>query len=220
MNHIQALVILSGGQDSTTCLFWALREYGVGNVCALGFDYGQRHVSELDFAKKICKTHDIPFTILTLPVLPELGTNALTSSDIQVDTNKPDDSPPNTLVEGRNILFLTYAAIFAKTRGIRTLVTGVSESDFSGYPDCRDVFIKANNVSLNLGMDFPFDVVTPLMWRNKAMVWQLAHELGVLDIICTQTLTCYNGIVGKGCGNCPACHLRNRGYDEFLASQR
>jgi 7-cyano-7-deazaguanine synthase len=215
---MKALVILSGGQDSTTCLFWALKQYGEGNVYAMGFDYNQRHVGELDFAKAICDEENVPFTVLTLPVIQELSNNSLTNPNMAVDTTKPDDAPPNTLVEGRNILFLTYAAIYAKSKDIRVLVTGVSESDFSGYPDCRDVFVKACNVSLNLGMDYPFVVETPLMWRTKAQVWQLASELGVLETIRTKTLTCYNGVVGDGCGNCPACDLRNKGYEEFLGS--
>jgi len=212
---MKALVILSGGQDSTTCLFWALKQYGAGNVSALGFDYNQRHKAELEFASDICKNAEVPFTVLSLPVISEITDSALTNAALNVDEEKPSDTPPNTLVEGRNILFLTYAAIFAKAKGIRALVTGVSESDFSGYPDCRDSFVKACNVSLNLGMDYPFVIETPLMWLDKAHVWQLADKLGVLEVIKNKTLTCYNGIVGDGCGNCPACHLRKKGYDEF-----
>ena len=214
---MKALVILSGGQDSTTCLFWALKKYGMGNVAALGFDYNQRHKTELAYAQAICKEQHIPFTILTLPLIAQITNNALTNTQLEVDTTKPADAPPNTYVEGRNILFLTYGAIYAKTNGMQAVVTGVSEADFSGYPDCRDTFIKACNVSLNLGMDYPFVLETPLMWRDKAQVWQLAHDLGCLDIIKNQTLTCYNGIVGEGCGNCPACELRHNGYKEYLA---
>lgn len=212
---MKALVILSGGQDSTTCLFWALDKYGPNNVQALGFDYGQRHKAELGFAKSICDEQNIPFSILSLPTIGQISDNALTNSSIIVDENKPAETPPNTLVEGRNILFLTYAAIFAKERSINALVTGVGEADFSGYPDCRDVFIKACNVSLNLGMDYPFVIETPLMWLTKKEIWLLSKKLGVLELIKTRTLTCYNGIVGAGCGNCPACHLRNKGYEEF-----
>ena len=217
---MKALVILSGGQDSTTCLFWALERYGVGNVYALGFDYNQRHNAELDFARSICTGANVPFTVLSLPVISEITDNALTNQSIAVDEHKPSDTPPNTLVEGRNILFLTYAAIFAKSKDIRVLVTGVSESDFSGYPDCRDAFVKACNVSLNLGMDYPFIVETPLMWLDKAHVWQLADKLGVLEIIKNKTLTCYNGIVGDGCGTCPACHLRKKGYEEYQTNKK
>jgi len=216
---MKALVILSGGQDSTTCLFWALERYGAGNVCAIGYDYNQRHKTELDFAKRICDANNVPFTVLQLPVIAELTNNALTNPAIAVDEQKPNETLPNTLVEGRNLLFLTYAAIYAKTRNIRVLVTGVSEADFSGYPDCRDIFIKSCNTTLNLGMDYPFIVETPLMWLTKAEVWKLSQTLGVLEIICTQTLTCYNGIVGDGCGNCPACHLRKKGYEEFICTK-
>ena len=216
---MKALVILSGGQDSTTCLFWAIKKYGADNVSAIGYDYNQRHSMELDFASDICNQHNVPFAVISLPVISELSNNALTNPNMIVDTDKPDNSPPNTLVEGRNLLFLTYAAIYAKTRDIRVLVTGVSESDFSGYPDCRDVFIKSCNVTLNMGMDYPFIIETPLMWLTKAGVWQLADELGVLDVIKNQTLTCYNGIVGDGCGNCPACHLRKKGYEEYLCTK-
>jgi len=216
---MKALVILSGGQDSTTCLFWAIKKYGAKNVSAIGYDYNQRHKSELGYAKRICDTNNIPFTTLQLPILSELTNNALTNPNLEVDVNKPENAPPNTLVEGRNILFLTYAAIYAKARDIRVLVTGVSESDFSGYPDCRDMFIKACNISLNLGMDYPFIIETPLMWLTKAKVWQLADDLGALEIIRTETLTCYNGIVGDGCKNCPACDLRHKGYEEFLCTK-
>jgi len=214
---MKALVILSGGQDSTTCLFWALQKYGTNNVCAIGFDYSQRHVSELDFAKQICDAQNVPFTVISLPIIAELTNNALTNSDMNVDDTKPENTHPNTLVEGRNLLFLTYAAVFAKERDIKILVTGVSESDFSGYPDCRDIFIKSCNVTLNMGMDYPFVIETPLMWRTKSQVWQLANKLGVLETIRTQTLTCYNGIPGDGCKACPACHLRQKGYNEFMS---
>ena len=213
---MKALVILSGGQDSVTCLFWALNKYGAGNVCAIGYDYNQRHKAELDYAKSICDAQNVPFAIFPLPVLHEISDNALTNSNIKVDTQKPENAPPNTLVEGRNMLFLTYAAIYAKERDIRVLVIGVSESDYSGYPDCRDIFIKACNITLNMGMDYPFIVETPLMWLTKAMVWQLSYELGVLELVKNQTLTCYNGIVGDGCETCPACYLRKKGYEEFL----
>jgi len=218
---MKALVILSGGQDSTTCLFWALKKYGVGNVCALGYDYNQRHKAELNCARSICDEQNVPFSIMSLPIFHKLSNNSLTNLNLSVDTEKPENAPPNTLVEGRNILFLTYAAIYAKARDIKILVAGMSESDFSGYPDCRDIFVKACNISLNLGMDFPFVVETPLMWLTKAKVWELAYKLDVLDIIRDKTLTCYNGVYGgQGCNGCPACLLRNKGYEEFLALQK
>jgi 7-cyano-7-deazaguanine synthase len=213
-----ALILLSGGQDSTTCLFWAVRRYGRKNVHAIGFDYGQRHVDELNYAKRVCDDFGIPFVVVPLPAVSALTENALTRGDIPVDgATVTGPTPPNTLVEGRNLLFLTYAAIYAKTHGIRVLVTGVSQSDFSGYPDCRDVFIKSANATLALCMDYDFEIRTPLMWRDKAQVWALADELGVLDIIRSKTLTCYNGTAGDGCGDCPACALRRRGYDAFMS---
>ena len=216
----QALILLSGGQDSTTCLFWAIKKYGIENVSAIGFNYNQRHKAELDCAKAICDARNIPFTVVTLPAVSQLTDNALINQSTEVDkAGDYSDSPPNTLVEGRNLLFITYAAIHAKTQNINTLVTGVCETDFSGYPDCRDVFIKSCNVTLNLGFDYPFIIETPLMWLTKADAWQLADGLGVLDIIKDQTLTCYNGIMGQGCGTCPACHLRKKGYEEYLCTK-
>lgn len=212
----RALVVLSGGQDSTTCLYWAIRRYGRENTFAIGFDYGQRHKGELECAQKICKREDISFEVVETPVINLLAANALTRDDIPVEETKPDDAPPNTFVEGRNHLFLSYAAIYAKTHDITDIVTGVCETDFSGYPDCRDVFVKSLNVTLNLAMDYSFVIHTPLMWLDKADTWQMADELGVIDTIYNETLTCYNGIIGEGCGNCPACFLRKRGYDEYM----
>jgi len=137
---------------------------------------------------------------------------------MEVDKEAPEERVPNSFVDGRNILFLSFVAVFAKQRGINTIITGVSQSDFSGYPDCRDVFIKSLNVTLNLAMDYQFEILTPLMWINKAEVWKMAKDLDVLNIIKEETLTCYNGIKGDGCGECPACKLRKNGYLEFLRS--
>ena len=122
-------------------------------------------------------------------------------------------------MEGRNLLFLTYAAIYAKTHGITDILTGVSQSDFSGYPDCRDIFIKSLNTTLNLAMDYEFDIITPLMWIDKEETWALADELGGFELVRDMTLTCYNGIIGEGCGNCPACKLRKRGFDNYVAKK-
>lgn len=212
----KALVILSGGQDSTTCLYWAIKRYGKENVSAVGFDYGQRHKKELHCAEDICRDAGINYDIINTPIINELSANALTRPEIEVEEKKPVGAPPNTFVEGRNLLFISYAAIYAKTHGITDLITGVCETDFSGYPDCRDAFIKSLNVTLNLAMDYGFVIHTPLMWLDKAETWQMADELGVMDIVYKKTLTCYNGIVGEGCGHCPACHLRKRGYDEYM----
>lgn len=212
-NKKQAVVVFSGGQDSTTCLFWAKKRYD--EVIALSFDYGQRHKKELECAKAICDEAGVEQHVLSVPLLNELAPNSLTRNDIKVDTEPAVDAPPNSLVEGRNMLFLTYAAIFAKVRGISDIITGVSQSDFSGYPDCRDVFIKSLNVTLNLAMDFQFDIITPLMWLDKADTWALSDELGVFELVKEKTLTCYNGVMGDGCGDCPSCKLRKAGLIEY-----
>lgn len=215
----KALVVLSGGQDSTTCLFWAIKQFGRENVSAVGFDYGQRHKAELDCAADICSSENIPFEVIPTPIINQLSANSLTRSDIPVEEKKPEGAPPNTFVEGRNLLFLSYAAIYAKTQGITELITGVCETDFSGYPDCRDIFVKSLNVTINLAMDYNFVIHTPLMWLDKAQTWELADKLGVIDTIYNKTLTCYNGIKGEGCGHCPACFLRRRGYEQYIESK-
>ena len=139
-----------------------------------------------------------------------------TDTSIPMDSEKPADGVPNTFVPGRNLFFLSIAAVYAREHGIKHLVTGVSQTDFSGYPDCRDSFIKSLNVTLNLAMDDSFVIHTPLMWIDKCQTWALADELGVLDLIRHRTLTCYNGIVGDGCGHCPACTLRREGLEAYL----
>lgn len=213
----KALVVFSGGQDSTTCLFWAKQEFD--EVEAISFDYGQRHKLELEIAAKIAGDAGVPLRILKLDMLGQITNNALTNPDLEVEADKPDNRPPNTLVEGRNMLFLTYAAIYAKSKDIHNLVTGVGQADYSGYPDCRDEFIRSLNQTLNLSMDFPYEIHTPLMWKNKEEIWQLSDELGVFDLVRTQTLTCYNGIVGDGCGHCPSCKLRRNGLENYLAKK-
>lgn len=213
MNREEAVVVFSGGQDSTTCLFWAKKKYK--KVIALSFDYNQKHKLELDCAKNICREQQVEHHILDMNLLNQLAPNSLTRTDIKVDKDAPKEGVPNSFVDGRNMLFLTFAAVFAKQRDINTIITGVSQSDFSGYPDCRDVFIKSLNVSLDLAMDFQFEIVTPLMWINKEETWKLAYDLGVIDVVRKETLTCYNGIIGDGCGECPACKLRKRGLIDF-----
>lgn len=213
MKKEKAVVVFSGGQDSTTCLFWAKERYE--EVIAVSFDYNQKHRLELECAKDICKKHNVEHHILDLSLLNQLAPNSLTRVDMEVDKEAPKDKLPNTFVDGRNMLFLSFVAVFAKQRGIRNIITGVSQSDFSGYPDCRDVFIKSLNVTLNLAMEYEFIVHTPLMWINKEETWKMAYDLGVLDIVKNDTLTCYNGIIGNGCGECPACKLRKRGYVDF-----
>ncbi len=216
----KALVVLSGGQDSTTCLYWAIGRFGKENVSAIGFDYGQRHKTELDCAREICESEQIEYEVIPTPIINELSANSLTREDIPVEVEKPEGAPPNTFVEGRNHLFLSYAAIYAKTHDITDIVTGVCETDFSGYPDCRDVFVKSLNVTLNLAMDYNFVIHTPLMWLTKADTWEMADKLGVMEIIYKKTITCYNGVMGEGCGNCPACFLRKRGYDEYMEKKK
>lgn len=213
MNKEKAIVVFSGGQDSTTCLFWAKKKYK--EVIAVSFDYNQKHKLELDCAKDICEKYNIEHYILDLNLLNQLAPNSLTRQDITVDKSAPKEGVPNSFVDGRNLLFLSFVGVFAKQKGINTIITGVSQSDFSGYPDCRDVFIKSLNVTLNLAMDYEFEIITPLMWINKAETWKMAYDLGALDIVKEETLTCYNGIKADGCGECPACKLRKKGYLEF-----
>lgn len=227
-----ALVLFSGGQDSATCLAWALQRFA--RVETLGFSYGQRHQIELDsraklidgiralnpdWATKLGDSHtlDIPTlsvisdTALTRDVAIEMGTGGL----------------PNTFVPGRNLVFLTFAAALAYRRGIADIVGGMCETDYSGYPDCRDDTIRALQHALNLGMDRAFELHTPLMWRDKAATWQLADDLGgrgLVDLIREHSHTCYLGERGAlhdwgyGCGKCPACELRAKGWREFSAT--
>lgn len=215
MNN-KALVIFSGGQDSTTCLAWAMKQFD--EVQAVTFAYGQRHKAEIDCAVDITKQLGIPHHILDLSLLSQIAPNALTRSDMEIET-PADGGVPNTFVDGRNMLFLTFAAILAKQLDYHHLVTGVCQTDFSGYPDCRDVFVKSLGVTLNLAMDYPFVIHTPLMWLDKKETWALADELGYFDLVREQTLTCYNGVIGSGCGTCPACHLRQKGLDLYLAER-
>lgn len=209
-----AVVVFSGGQDSTTCLLWAKKQYE--KVYAVSFDYNQRHKLELACAKEICEKLQVEHTVLDMKLLNQLAPNSLTRPDMDVDESAPETGTPNTFVDGRNMVFLTFVAIYAKQLGVRDIITGVSQSDFSGYPDCRDVFIKSLNVTLNLAMDYEFDIITPLMWIDKEETWKMADELGGFELVRNMTLTCYNGIRGDGCGNCPACKLRKKGLDAYL----
>lgn len=214
MNKSDVLVIFSGGQDSTTCLFWAKKHFR--KVYALSFIYGQKHVKEVELAREIAKKANVDFHVMDVSFIGHLGKNSLTDQSIVMDQEKPADSFPNTFVPGRNLFFLSIAAVFAREHGINHMVTGVSQTDFSGYPDCRDSFIKSLNVTLNLAMDEQFVIHTPLMWIDKQQTWALADELGVLDLVRNETLTCYNGIPGDGCGHCPACKLRREGLEKYL----
>lgn len=212
-----ALVLFSGGQDSTTCLYWAKQTFR--SVHALCFSYGQRHSLEVDVARVIAKEAGVSFQLLDASIISQLAPNSLTDSSIVMDEEYIDGSFPNTFVPGRNLLFLTFAATIAYAKGINHIVIGVSEADYSGYPDCRDSFIHSANATINLAMDSKFRIHTPLMALDKAGVWRVADEMGVFDIIKDKTLTCYNGIIGNGCGECPACKLRNSGLNQHLSTK-
>ena len=214
LDNSRALVVLSGGQDSTTCLFWAKKHFK--EVYALSFLYGQKHAHEVSLAEAIAREAGVHFDKMDVGFIGRLGHNALTDPSLPMDSEKPAGGPPNTFVPGRNLFFLGIAAVYARERGIRHLVTGVSQTDYSGYPDCRDSLIRSFNVSLNLAMDEQFVIHTPLMWLDKCQTWALADELGVLDLVRNRTLTCYNGVPGDGCGHCPACKLRRQGLEQYL----
>ncbi|MEO2214910.1 7-cyano-7-deazaguanine synthase QueC [Paenibacillus amylolyticus] len=212
MNKEKAVVVFSGGQDSTTCLFWAKQQFA--EVEVVTFDYGQRHKLEIECAAEIARDLGVQQTVLDMSLLNQLAPNALTRTDVEI--THEEGELPSTFVDGRNLLFLSFAAIMAKQKGARHLVTGVCETDFSGYPDCRDSFVKSMNVTLNLSMDYPFVIHTPLMWLDKAQTWKMADDLGAFDYVRERTLTCYNGVIGDGCGECPACKLRKAGLDRYV----
>jgi 7-cyano-7-deazaguanine synthase len=226
-----ALVLFSGGQDSATCLAFALDRFA--RVETLGFDYGQRHAIELscrgqlldgikalraDWAAKLGESHT-----LKIPTLAEISDTALTR-DVAIEMGA--DGLPNTFVPGRNLVFLTFAAALGYRRGITDIIGGMCETDYSGYPDCRDEAIRALNTALSLGMARPFQLHTPLMWLDKAATWKLAHDLGgagLVDLIREHSHTCYLGERGArhewgyGCGECPACALRAKGWRGYAA---
>jgi queuosine biosynthesis protein QueC len=211
----KALVIFSGGQDSTTCLIKAIKDYGIENVEAISFFYGQRHPIELKKAKWIVDDLGIKQTVLDTSVIAQTTTNALINKSEKIGMDSQNSGYPNTFVDGRNALFLLYAGIYAKGQGIKHIITGVCETDFSGYPDCKDIFIKSMNVTMNLAMDYNFQIHTPLMYLTKAETWALADELGYIDYIKKYTHTCYEGVEG-GCNDCPSCKLRIKGYNEYI----
>ncbi|WP_163935750.1 7-cyano-7-deazaguanine synthase QueC [Paraferrimonas sp. SM1919] len=210
-----AIVVFSGGQDSTTCLVQALQEFD--SVHAITFDYGQRHSLEIEVAQKLAKKLGVTsHKIMDVSLLNELSPSSLTRDDIPVSHELDDNGLPNSFVPGRNILFLTLAGIYAYQVGADTVITGVCETDFSGYPDCRDEFVKAMNTALVAGMDRKLEIQTPLMWLDKAQTWALADKLGALELVKNESLTCYNGIIGDGCGHCPSCDLRAKGLEQYL----
>lgn len=226
-----ALVLFSGGQDSTTCLGWALERYD--RVETIGFDYGQRHRIELECRLTVLSAMRAAFpdwsarlgedVVVGLDAIGTLSNTALTRD---VEIRMGEDGLPNTFVPGRNLIFLAFAAALAYRRGLKHIVTGVCETDYSGYPDCRDDTIKAMQVALNLGLERRFVLETPLMWIDKAKTFQLAKDLGgdaFLDLVRAETHSCYAGDRthvhdwGRGCGACPACDLRADGWRKFVA---
>ena len=230
----KALILFSGGQDSTTCLAWALDRYHY--VETIGFDYGQRHSIELDCRKTVIDElrKNYPHWsarlgmdhMLDIKLLGQISDTALTENKaIEVQKN----GLPNTFVPGRNLMFFTFAAAVAYRRGLEVLVGGMCETDYSGYPDCRDNTLKSMQVTLSLGLDSPMVIETPLMWIDKAATWKMAHQLGgnsLVQLIQEHTHTCYLGdrstrhTWGYGCGTCPACDLRKSGYLNFVDSAK
>lgn len=226
-NDQAALVLVSGGQDSTTCLVWALKNFRT--VQAISFFYNQKHAIELEAASRICQKFQVDLKTLDISFMSELVISNLFEGNASVnEQHQQAAAVPSSFVPYRNLLFLTLAAAWAGTIGVRHIVTGVCETDYSGYADCRDVFIKSAQATLNLATDFGDKNVvihTPLMWLSKAQEFQMAEELGCLDLILEETLTCYNGIesrndYGKGCGNCPSCLLRKKGWEEYRVGKQ
>lgn len=215
----RTVVVFSGGQDSTTCLIQALQQYD--EVHCVTFDYGQRHRAEIDVAKKLAlQLGACAHKVLDATMLNSLAISSLTCDNIPVPSYSPGEQGiPNTFVPGRNILFLTLAAIYAWQVEAESVITGVCETDFSGYPDCRDEFVKALNHAVNLGLARNIRFETPLMWLDKAETWALADYWQQLERVRHETLTCYNGIQGEGCGNCAACNLRANGLNHYLSNK-
>ena len=226
----KALVLFSGGQDSTVCLAWALQRFS--QVETIGFSYGQRHAVELTCRQKVIAELRAQFPkwgkrlgedhMLDLALLGQISETALTA---QREIEMNEDGLPNTFVPGRNLLFFTFAATVAYRRGLSVLVGGMCETDFSGYPDCRDNTLKALQVAISLGLDTPMTIETPLMWFDKAQTWSLTERLGgeaLIDLVAEHTHTCYVGDRsrrhewGYGCGLCPACDLRRAGYNAWV----
>ena len=213
-----ALVVLSGGQDSTTCLYWAIKEFGISNIEAITFDYQQRHRIELECAEKITSLINVPQTVLPINTFQDLGGSALTEEAIEVKNDlNPENQLPNTFVPGRNLIFLTFAAAHAYKRGIKTLVMGVSQTDYSGYPDCRPEFFKSAINTINLGSklsteyDVHIEIVTPIIDKTKAEIIQLGMKLhSPIEL----TWSCYDG-GQKPCNQCDSCILRARGFAEL-----
>ena len=194
-----------------------VKRHGAENVAAITFAYGQRHALETKYARTLARSifRIAAWKRVPLSFYSSITDNALLSKDVAIERRKGAKCP-NTVVEGRNAVFLTLASVWAKSLGATEVWTGVSEADFSGYPDCRADFVRAHEKATRLALDWPVKFVTPFMHMSKAEEWALAAKLGILDVIEDHTLTCYNGIPGRGCGKCPSCILRNRGYAEYI----
>ena len=221
-NKEAALVLMSGGQDSTTILAWALKNFT--KVSAISFFYNQKHAKELEAAKKICKKMNVPIKIQDISFLEELVISNLFKDEGDLDEpHQLNKNVPAAFVPYRNMIFLTLAAAWSSTIKVKNMIIGVCQADYSGYADCRDIFIKSAQTTLNLSTDFAEQNIiihTPLMWLTKAETFKMAKEYGCLDIVIKETLTCYNGEetineFGKGCGQCPACRLRKNGFEEY-----
>ena len=215
----KAVVVLSGGQDSAICLALAAKRHGAGNVAAITFRYGQRHALETKFARGLARHFGIArHKVVSLGFYRQLTTNALMDPTRKIARRK-GSACPTTVVEGRNAFFLLAAAVWAKSLGATEIWTGVSEADYSGYPDCREVFVRAQQRTIRLALDWPIRIVAPFLHKTKAQEWALADKLGIFELVRKRTLTCYNGIPGAGCGKCPACKLRNAGLKAFLSAR-
>ncbi len=208
----KALVLLSGGQDSATCLYWAIQKFGHSSVEALTFYYGQRHTRELTCARRLSRWSGINHRLLKITTFSELGGNALTQKNIKVNKTAPQRGLPNTFVPGRNIILFSFAAAYAYSKKIRHLVGGMAQTDYSGYPDCRGKTIRSLEKTLRLGLDYPLSLHTPLMYKSKAQTIKMAQKLGAYPALAL-THTCYNNQFPP-CGYCPACRLRAKGFAE------
>ncbi|MDY0267101.1 MAG: 7-cyano-7-deazaguanine synthase QueC [Methanimicrococcus sp.] len=229
-----AVIVFSGGQDSTTCLEWAVQKYGLKNVFAVIFDYGQRHRAEIINAERICQKRNIDYKTIQIALYQELmdlknpendysllSKNISSIENIRLSEcisvkNDKNSKYPNTFVPARNLLFLVYAGILSKFLNYKNIVIGVSQTDFNGYPDCRAEFIKQTETVLKESTDLEMMIHAPLIHLSKAETWKLAEDLGVLNFVKEETITCYNGIIGDGCGDCPSCRLRAEGYRKYL----
>lgn len=219
----KALVVLSGGQDSVTCLGVAIKDHGPENVECVGFVYGQRHSIEIDQARTICDGLGLQFHSFSIPALTELADSALveTASDISAKHHRKSNLPAS-FVPNRNALFLTIAHALAQKIGADHVYTGVCQTDYSGYPDCRQAFIDSLEMALNIGYETNITIHTPLMYLTKAETFRLAENSEILDVVLEHSHTCYNGVRDKrhewgyGCGECPACKLRAQGWEQYV----